>query len=336
MRSNTRRTALRAHALLAAAFAFAILAAPAAAQPDPAASYPNKPIRLIVGFAAGGGTDAMARIFAPKLSEILGQPVVIENRTGAGGRIAVEFVQSQPPDGYALAFGAIGQLAIANAIYPNLPFHPTRTLIPVTMISSYQMMLAVTPNDRIGTVQDLVAYAKANPDKSNYPSASPTFTISSELLKMKTGMPGQVVPYRSSNEMLLSLAGGQTLFVIADVPSVTPVVLGGRVRALAVASKARVPELPNVPTFAEAGIGSVDVPPQWNGLFVAAGTPAAIVRKLEAASQRAMSDPTVRERTRNLIYNPESAGSDEFRARIDNDIKMFSDVAKAANLKFEQ
>jgi tripartite-type tricarboxylate transporter receptor subunit TctC len=336
MPSKLRRTAAGARALLAAVLAFALLSAPAAAQPDPAAGYPNKPIRLIIGFAAGGGTDAMARIFAPKLSEILGQPVVIENRTGAGGRIAAEFVQSQPPDGYTIAFGAIGQLAIANAIYPNLPFHPTRTLIPITMISSYQMMLAVTPNDRIRTVQELVAYAKANPDKSNYPSASPTFTISCELLKMKTAMPGQVVPYRSSNEMLLSLAGGQTLFVIADVPSVTPVVQGGRVRALAVASKARIPELPNVPTFEEAGIGNVDVPPQWNGLFAAAGTPAAIVRRLEAASQRAMSDPLVRERTRKLIYNPETMGSDEFRARIDSDIKMFSDVAKAANLKFEQ
>ncbi len=142
MRMNRHRAAARICASLVAAFALACAAAPASAQTDPAAGYPNKPVRLIVGFAAGGGTDAMARIYAPKLSEILGQPVVIENRTGAGGRIAIEFVQSQPPDGYTLAFGAIGQLAIATAIYPNLPFHPTRTLIPVAMVSSYPMMLA--------------------------------------------------------------------------------------------------------------------------------------------------------------------------------------------------
>jgi len=321
---------------LAGALVAALAGASVAQAQDAAANFPNKPIRLIVGFAAGGGTDAMARVYAPKLAELLGQPVVIENRTGAGGRVAIEFVQSQPPDGYTLAFGAIGQLAIANAIYPNLPFHPTRTLIPVAMVSSYIMMLASTPSDQIKSVKDLIAFAKANPDKSNYPSASPTFTISAELLKMKTGMPGQFVPYRSSNEMLLSLAGGQTLFVIADVPSITPVSQSGRVRALAVSSKTQIPEQPGIPTFAEAGIGDVDVPPQWNGLFAPLGAPPAIVRKLEAASQRAMNDPAVRERTRALIYVPETMGSDEFRARIDADIKMFADVAKAANLKFEQ
>ena len=335
MSMNCRRTAARVCLSLALALTLACAVAPASAQTDPAAGFPNKPIRLIIGFAAGGGTDAVARVYAPKLSELLGQPVVIENRTGAGGRVAAEFVQSQPPDGHTLAFGAIGQLAIANAIYPNLPFHPTRTLIPIAMVSSYAMMLASTPHDQIKTVRDLVAYAKANPDKSNYPSASPTFTLSAELLKMKTGMPGQFVPYRSSNEMLLSLAGGQTLFVIADVPSITPVSQSGRVRALAVASKAQIAEQPGIPTFAEAGIGDVDVPPQWNGLFAPLGTPPAIVRKLEAASQKAMSDPVVRERTRTLIYYPETAGSDEFRARIDSDIKMFADVAKAANLKFD-
>lgn len=321
--------------MLLAALAFVALAAPASAQSDPAATYPNKPVRLIIGFAAGGGTDAMARIFAPKLSEILGQPVVIENRAGAGGRTAIEFVQSQPADGYTVAFGAIGQLAVATAIYPNLPFHPTRTLVPVTMVSSYLMMLAGPANDQIKSVQDLIAYAKANPAKSNYPTASPIFTILCELLKLKTGMPSQAVPYRSSNEMMLSLAGGQTLFVFADVPSVMPVAQGGRVRALAVASAARIPGLPDTPTFAEAGL-DVEVPQQWNGMFVTAGTPAAIVKKLEAASQKALTDPAVRERTRALAYAPEGAGSDEFRARIDGAIKVFSDVAKAANLKFDQ
>ncbi len=323
-------------AALLAALALAMPATFAWAQPDPAAGYPNKPIRLIVGFGAGGGTDAMARIFAPKLSEVLGQPVVIENRTGAGGRTAIDFVQSQPPDGYTVAFGAIGQLAVTAAIYPNLSFHPTRTLIPVAMLSSYLMVIAVPSSTAIKSVQELVAYAKAHPDKSNYPTASPTFTINSELLKMKTGMPGQMVPYRSSNEMMLSLIGGQSLFVFGDAPSVIPVAQGGKVLVLAVANAKRIPELPDVPTLAEAGLGDLDVRPQWNGVFLAAGTPPAIVRKLEAAAQKAMTDLAVRERTRALAYNPESAGSDEFRARIDSDIRIFSDVAKAANLKFEQ
>jgi tripartite-type tricarboxylate transporter receptor subunit TctC len=325
-----------AAARIFAAVAFAALTTPALAQPDPAAGYPNKPVRLVIGFAAGGGTDAMARIYAPKLSEILGQPVVIENRPGAGGRTAVEYVQSQPTDGYTLLFGAIGQLAISTAIYQNLPFHPTRTLTPVAMVSSYTMIIAGAANDRIKTVQDLVAYAKANPDKSNYPTASPAFTIPSEQLKLKTGMPGQLVPYRSSNEMMLSLVGGQTLFAFGDVPSVTPVAQSGRIRGLAVASATRIPELPDVPTLTEAGLGDIDIRTQWNGLFAPAGVPAAIVQKLQAASQRTMADEAVRSRTRALVYNPENAGSDEFRARIDNDIKTYAAVAKAANLKFDQ
>lgn len=333
MSRKSRRTGPIA-ALIAAAFA--ILAAPVAAHSDPAASYPNKPIRMIVGFAAGGGTDAMARVYAPKLSEILGQPVVIENRTGAGGRIAVDFVQSQPADGHTLLFGAIGQLAVTAAIYPNVSFHPTRTLTPVAMVSSYLFVIGATATENIKTVQELVTFAKANPAKANYPSASPTFTISAELLKLKTGMPGQVVPYRSSNEMLLSLSGGQTLFVIVDVPSIRPVAQSGRVRVLAVANKTRISEFPDVPTLEEARLAGLDIPPQWNGLFAPAGTPAGIVRKLEDASKRTMSDVAVRERTRALVYDPETAGSNEFRTRIDADIKMFQDVVKDANLKFEQ
>jgi tripartite-type tricarboxylate transporter receptor subunit TctC len=136
--------------------------------------------------------------------------------------------------------------------------------------------------------------------------------------------------------MLVSLASGQTLFVIVDVSSAQPVAQGGRVRVLAVASKTRIPEMPDVPTLAEVGLGDLSVPPQWNGLFAPLGTPPAIVRKLEAASQKAMSDPTVQARTRMIVSNPETAGSDEFRARIDADIKMFADVVKAANLKFTQ
>jgi tripartite-type tricarboxylate transporter receptor subunit TctC len=136
--------------------------------------------------------------------------------------------------------------------------------------------------------------------------------------------------------MMLSLIGGQSLFVFGDTPSVIPVVQGGKVRALALSNATRIPELPDVPTLKEVGLGDVDVPPQWNGVFLAAGTPPAIVKKLEAASQKAMTDPAVRERTRKLAYNPEGAGSDAFRARIDGDIKIFSDVAKAAKLKFEQ
>src|SRR5436190_19498126 len=169
-----------------AAFACAAVAAAAidsASAQEDAANYPTKPIRIVVGFAAGGGNDLVARIVGPRLSEILGQPVIVENRPGAAGQLAVTYVQSQPADGYTIIVGAIGQLAIATAIYPNLPFHPTRTLVPLTLLGSYWLAIAGSMQHGIASLADLVAFAKANPGTSNYPSSSPAFTIPAELLK---------------------------------------------------------------------------------------------------------------------------------------------------------
>jgi tripartite-type tricarboxylate transporter receptor subunit TctC len=321
-------------ALSAGLLAFA--GAPASAQSDPAANFPNKPIRLIVGFGAGGGTDLLTRIVAPKLSDVIGQPVIIENRTGAGGRIAIEFVQSQPADGHTVAIGAIGQLAVSSAIYNDLPFHPTKTLIPVAMLSSYPLILSGPADGSIKTVKDLVAFGKANPGKSNYPTASPAFTLPSELFKLKTGIPGTAIPYRSANEMVLSVVGGQSLFTFADSGITVPQAKAGKIRSLAVANPTRIAELPDVPTMPEAGIGNVDIKPQWNGAFLKAGTPQAIVNKLEAALQKALADPGVRAQVRKVTYYPEGMGSKEFRARIDSDIAAFQEIVKAANLKFQR
>lgn len=322
--------------LLIAALMLAAMQAPAFAQADPAANYPNKPIRFIIGFGAGGGTDLLGRIVAQALSDTIGQPVVTENRTGAGGRIAIEYVQSQPPDGYTVAVGAIGQLAVTKAIYPNVPFHPTQTLIPVAMLSSYPLILSSQAIDSIKTVQDLVAYGKANAAKANYPTSSPAFTLPSELFKFKTGTPGQQIPYRSANEMILSIVGGQSLWGFVDSGITVPQAKGGKVRPLAIANPTRIPELPDVPTFAEAGLKDVDVRPQWNGAFLATGTPPAIVKKLEAALRKTLTDPVVREKIRAVSYFPEGMPGDEFRARIDSDIATFAGIVKAANLKFEQ
>src|SRR5262244_2919550 len=245
----------------------AIAAHPAGAQGDAAASYPSKPIHLIVGFAAGGGNDLFARLVGQKLSENIGQPVIIENKPGAGGRLAVEFVKSQPADGYTIMVAASGQMAVAAAIYPKLSYHPTRDFLPLTMIASFPLILAGPANDTIKSVKDLVAYGKANPDKSNYATSSPAFTITTELFKLKTGMPAVAVPYKSSNEMMLSVAGGNTLFSIADGPPTVPLVQGGKIRALAVTGPTRSSELPDAPTIDEAGFPGVYVG-LWNGMFV--------------------------------------------------------------------
>jgi tripartite-type tricarboxylate transporter receptor subunit TctC len=306
----------------------------AGAQGDGGANFPNRPIRMIVGFAAGGGNDLFARLVGQKLSENIGQPVVIENKPGAGGRIAVEYVKSQPADGYTVMVAASGQMAIAAAIYPKLSYHPTRDFLPLTMIASFPLILAGPANDTIKSVKDLVAYGKANPDKSNYATSSPAFTITTELFKLKTGMPAVAVPYKSSNEMMLSVAGGNTLFAIADGPPTMPLVQGGKVRALAVTGSERSSELPDVPSMAEAGYPEVNIG-LWSGLFVLTGTPPAIAGKLDMESRRALSDPGVREKLKAMAVNPGGGPGEEFRKRIEGDIKLFADVAKAANLKFE-
>ena len=319
--------------------AIAVLAAgaahPATAQGDPAANYPNRPIRLIVGFAAGGGNDLFARLVGQKLSENIGQPVIIENKPGAGGRIAVEYVKSQPADGYTIMVAASGQMAIAAAIYPKLSYHPTRDFLPLTMIASFPLILAGPADDTIKSVKDLVAYGKANPDKSNYATSSPAFTITTELFKLKTGMPGVAVPYKSSNEMMLSVAGGNTLFSIADGPPTMPLVQGGKIRALAVTGSQRSSELPDVPSMAEAGYPEVNIG-LWSGLFVPAGTPPAVANKLGTESRRALADPGVRDKLKAMAVNPGGGPGEEFRKTIDGDIKVFADVVEAAHLKFEE
>jgi tripartite-type tricarboxylate transporter receptor subunit TctC len=313
----------------------AIVAGAAGAQGDSAASFPTRPIHLIVGFAAGGGNDLFARLVGQKLSENIGQPVIVENKAGAGGRIAVEYVKSQPADGYTIMVAASGQMAVAAAIYPKLSYHPTRDFLPLTMIASFPLILAGPPNDAINSVKDLVAYGKANPDKSNYATSSPAFTITTELFKLKTGMPAVAVPYKSSNEMMLSVAGGNTLFSIADGPPTMPLVQGGKVRALAVTGSERSFELPNVPSMAEAGYPEVNIG-LWSGVFVAAGAPPAIANKLETELRRALADPGVREKLKAMAVNPGGGPGEEFRKKIDADVRVFADVVKAANLKFEE
>ena len=196
--------------------------APASAQGDAAAGYPNKPIRIVIPFGAGGGNDLFARLVGQKLSELIGQTVVIENKPGAGGRIAAEYVMNQPHDGYTIFVGASGVMSVAAAIYPNLPYHPTKTFVPLTMIANFPLIVVIPQDHPAKTVKELVEWAKKNPDKANYAATSPAFIISTELFKLKSGMPGTMIPYKSSNEMMLSVMQGQTLLAISDGPPAIP------------------------------------------------------------------------------------------------------------------
>jgi len=324
MNAKTRRSILLALALGA-------LAMPAQAQTD----YPNKPIRIIVGFAAGGGNDIFARLVGAKLAELIGQNVIIENRPGAGARLGNEYAANQPADGYTLLVAASGGMSIASAIYPKLAYHPTKSFVPLTMIANFPLILVVPADHPAKDVKELAAWMKANPDKANYATSSPAFTIATELFKLKTGAPGQPIPYKSSNESLISIIGGQTLLTIADGPPTVPQVKGGKVKALAVTGSVRSAELPNVPTMAEAGLPEVNTK-LWSGLFVQAATPAPIVKKLEETLRKVIADPDVNAKLKGMAVDPGGGPSGEFRAMIDADIKTTADVVKAANLEFKE
>jgi len=324
---------MRIRSLLACVAAVLVLAAAGEVRAQDA--YPNRVIRFVVGFAAGGGNDIFARLVVQKFQEQTGATTIIENKPGAGGRISSEYVAHQPPDGYTVLVAATGQMSIAAAIYPKLTYHPTKNFIPLNMIASFPLVLVVPVNRPIKNVKELVAWAKANPDKSNYGTSAPPFTIASELLKLKTGMPGVGIPFKGTNESNLCVVSEQCLFAISDGPPAIPLVKGGKERALAVTGSERSPELPDVPSMAEAGYPEIDTH-LWSGFFVPAGTPAPIVTKLMADLGRALADPGVQAGLRKMAVTPGGPTGDAFKQRIEADIKTFGEVVTAAKLTFPQ
>jgi len=324
---NFGRLLLGGLALLAAA-----AVSPASAQ-DAAANYPNRPIKVVIPFGAGGGNDLFARLVGQKFSQLIGQTVVIENKPGAGGRIAAAYVLEQPADGYTIFVGASGVMSVAAAAFPNLPYHPTKSFVPLTMIANFPLIVVIPQDHPAKTVKELVEWAKKNPDKANYASTSPAFITATELLKLKSGMPGTMIPYKSSNEMVASVAGGQTLLAIIDGPPAMPMINGKKVRAIAVTGSKRSDQLPDVPSMAEAGYPDVNTQ-LWSGFFASAKTPPAIVAKLEDNLRKAISDAGVSQKLRQMAVNPGATPSAEFKAMIDKDIQGYIEVIKAANLKF--
>jgi tripartite-type tricarboxylate transporter receptor subunit TctC len=305
----------------------------ASAQEDPA-KYPTRPIHIVVGFTPGGGNDLIARIVGQKLSEDLGQSVIIDNRPGAGAIVATEYVAKSAPDGYTLLVGASGAMSINPAVYTNLAYDSIRDFIPVSELGSFPLILIVNASSPIKSVAELVTYAKANPDKANYSSASTAFQLATELFKQKTGAPMQEIPYKGAADSVMAVISGQVTATIADAGPVSGQIKGGQVRALAVAAPKRTEDLPDVPTMKEAGADVEAV--LWSGIFVPKNTPPGIVKKLEGEFMRIARLPDVIARFKPLGIESVGNSSDEFAKILASDIARWTDVAKAGHIKLEQ
>jgi tripartite-type tricarboxylate transporter receptor subunit TctC len=316
--------------------AVALIAGPctARAQNDPAASYPSKNIKMVVGFAAGGGNDIIARIISQKLEERLGQPVIIENKPGAGGSLAALAVKAAPADGYTLLIGASGAMSIIPAISVRPPYATLKDFTPISNLVSFPLILSVYASHPAKSLPELVAWMRANPDQSNYSTSSSAFTLATELFKLRSGAPATAIPYKSSGEMVVAVMARQAAFTIADPLPVTTQVRSGTVRALAVTSDMRLEDLPDVPTLAEGGVTGANVG-LWSGVFAPAGTPAAIVRKLEAELRRIMQMADVKEKFRTLATPTVGSTAAEFVQMIDTETRMWAEVGRAANVKLE-
>jgi tripartite-type tricarboxylate transporter receptor subunit TctC len=331
MRSTSSRLIAACFGLIASLLA----AAPTAAQQTAADKYPSKPIHLIVGFAAGGGNDIIARIVGQKLQDSLGQTVIVENRVGAGGRLSAEYVAAQPPDGLTLLVGASGAMAISPAVVAGVPYATLRDFAPISMIASFPLIMVVNPDHPAKSVKELVAWAKANPDKANYATSSTAFTLATELFKLKSGAPMVPIPYRSGNESVVSVMAGQSTMTIVDPPPTTPQVKAGKLRALAITAAQRLDDLPDVPTMDEQGYPEVHVK-LWSGIFAPAKTPPAVIKTLETELQRIMQMPDVQERFKAMATGTVGSSAAEFAKVIESETRMWADVAREANLKFEQ
>jgi tripartite-type tricarboxylate transporter receptor subunit TctC len=324
------------YSLLAACLGFfavvAGTAAPARAQEDPS-NYPSRPIRLVVGFAAGGGNDIIARVVGQKLAESLGQPVIVENKPGGGAIIATDYVAKSASDGYTLLLSASG-ISVNPALYDKLPYDAVKDFVAVSQLSTFPLIMIVGANSPIKSVSELVAYAKANPDKTNYSSSSASFQLVTELFKQKTGAPMQAITYKSANESVLAVISGQVTTTIADAGPVVQQVKSGTARALAVATAKRLDDLPDVPTLKEAGADVEAV--LWNGILVPRGTPPAIVKKLEGEFMRIAKLPDVIARLKPLGIDTTGTSSEDFAKIISSETALWAAVAKAANFKMQQ
>ena len=319
-------------ALLAAAMA--LLALNASAQG--AATYPTKPIKIVVPFPPGGATDILARAIGAELQKAFGQTVLIENKAGAGGNPGADMVAKSPPDGYTLVMATVGTHGINMALYSNMPYDAVKDFEPITLVAGVPNLLVVHPSVAAKNVAELTALAKAQPGKLNVASSGNGTSIhmAAELYKLMAGVDILHVPYKGSSFALTDLLGGQVQLMFDNMPSALPHVKAGKLRALAVTSPKRSSALPDIPTMDEEGLKGFDAT-SWFGLLAPAGTPKDIIAKLNAAAVKALTTPEMRERL--ASQGAEAVGNtpEQFAAFIKAEIEKWAKIVKASGARVD-
>jgi tripartite-type tricarboxylate transporter receptor subunit TctC len=317
--ASTRRPFLLAALALAAAAPFT-----AGAQ-----AYPTKPITVIVPFAAGGTTDILARVIGQALNKELGQSVIVDNRAGAGGNIGAQLAAKANADGYTLFMGTVGTHAINQSLYRKLPFDPIKDFAPLTRVAMVPNLLVANPGKPYKTVKELIAYAKANPGKVNFGSsgAGSSIHLSGELFNALAKVDMVHVPYKGSAPAVSDLIGGQIDIMFDNMPSAIQHVRAGKLRPLAVTTAKRSPELPDVPTIAEAGVPGYEAT-SWFGMFAPAGTPAPVVARLNGALVKVLADPQVKKKLAEQGAEPYSEKPEQFAEFIRQEAAKWGKVVK--------
>jgi tripartite-type tricarboxylate transporter receptor subunit TctC len=313
--------------------ALLLIGAPALAT---AQAYPTKTVRIIAPFAAGSTIDILGRLIAPKLFEALGQPVIVEDRPGAGGMIGLDFVAKSPPDGHTLVIGALGPLAMNPALYPKTPFDPVQDFAAVSLLATGPVVIVVHPSIPARNVKELVELAKKRPGQLNFgsPGVGTSPHLTGELFKLITKTDIVHIPYKGNAEAITDLIGGQLSLVFTGVPPVVPLAKAGKVRLLATTGKQRLVNLPDVPTIREAGVEGADVL-IWYGVVAPAATPKDVIARLNREIVKIMAAPEVREKFAQQGVDPASSAPEEFAQLIREEVTRWATVIRSAGIKLE-
>ena len=322
----SRKLALSVAALLLAAFgAFGAFAGEA--------TYPDRPITMIVTFPAGGASDVLARASADALSRGLGQPVVVDNRPGAGGHIGAEFVAHAAPDGYTILFGTNGTLGIGPALYKNLRYDPQRDLVPIGILHKLPLLLIVHPSVPAKTLPELIDYARQNPGKLSFASAGvgTVSHLAGELFKREADIEILHVPYKGDGATFPDLLAGRVSMMLGTIPTALPLTQSGQMRAIGVTTEERSPLAPDIPTLAQSGLPQFDVS-AWTGLFAPAGTPQPIIERLNAETQRIAADKAYVKVIESVATDVSSSTPEAFGAFVRDDVARWSKVIHSAGI----